>query len=123
MYAIPGILGLIVFTYIRPQEFVPGMAGVPWINLWLAMIVGGFALDLGKNRIRKEKTPTLWWSVAFYVWCLFTLLLKAPGELSQKFTYTTTGIGLSLVMQHAVQNMKTFIRVAKVMFVTAMFCV
>lgn len=123
MYAIPGILGLIVFTYIRPQEFVPSIAGIPWINMWLLLIIGGFAIDIGTGKIRKEKTPTLWWSIGFFFWTFFTLALKAPGEISAKFTQLTTGIGLSLVMQHAVQDMKTFVRVAKVMFVTAMFCV
>jgi len=49
MYAIPGILGLIVFTYIRPQEFVPAISGLPWINLWLAMMVGGFAMDISSG--------------------------------------------------------------------------
>lgn len=123
MYAIPGLLGLIVFTYIRPQEFVPQIAGIPWINMWLLMIMGGFAIDIGTGKIRKEKTPTLFWSVVFYFWCFFTLAIRAPGEIAGKATQLTTGIGLSLVMQHAIQDMKTFKRVAVVVFVTAMFCV
>lgn len=123
MYAIPGLLGLIVFTYIRPQEFVGAIAGIPWINLWLLMIIGGFAIDWSSGRLRKEKTPLFKWSVIFYFWCFFTLLARAPGELSGRFTYLTTGIGLSLVLQHAVQEVKTFLRVVVVVFLTAMFCV
>ncbi len=123
MYAIPGILGLIVFTYIRPQEFVTQIAGIPWINMWLLMIIGGFVLDLQTGKIRKEKTPALWWSVIFYLWCFMTLAIRAPGELSQRATQLTTGIGLSLVMQHAIQDMKSFKRVCITVFVTAMFCV
>lgn len=123
MYAIPGILGLIVFTYIRPQEFVPQMAGVPWINMWLLMIMGGFAIDIGTGKIRKEKTPTLWWSVVFGAWCFMTLAIRNPAELTKNATQLITGIGLSLIIQHAVQDMKTFKRVCAVVFVTAMFCV
>jgi hypothetical protein len=123
MYAIPGLLGLIVFTYIRPQEFVPQIAGIPWINMWLLMIIGGFAMDIGTGKIRKEKTPTLFWSVAFYGWCIFTLAIRSPGEISKTITLLTTGIGLSLVIQHDVQDMKAFKRICATVFVTAMFCV
>src|SRR5262245_54419062 len=123
MYALPGILGLIVFTYIRPQEFVEGMAAIPWINMWLALMLGGFVLDWTGGRLSKEKTPILWWAVAFYFWCFFTLALRAPGELGGRFTFLTTGIGLSLLIQHAVQTFKAFLRVVVVMFCTSMFCV
>ncbi|MBK8253188.1 MAG: O-antigen ligase family protein [Polyangiaceae bacterium] len=123
MYAIPGLIGLIIFTYVRPQEFVPGMGGLPWINMWLALILGGFIYDMTSGQLRKEKTPLLKWSLIFYVWCFFTLALKVPGEMAGKFTYLTTGIGLSLIIQHAIQSAKTFLRIALVVFATSMFCV
>jgi hypothetical protein len=123
MYAIPGILGLIVFTYIRPQEFVPAIEKIPWINLWLMMLIGGFVMDLNSGRIRKEKTPILWWAIFFYFWCFFTMALKAPGEIAGRATYLTTGIGLSLIIQHTLQNLKEFKKVMLVLFVTSMFCV
>lgn len=123
MHALPGLLGLIFFTYVRPQEFVPQIAGLPWINLWLLMILGGFASDWSAGRIRKEATPIFRWSIYFYLWCFATLAMKNPGELGGRFTYLTTGIGLSLVLQHAIQDVKTFLRVAFVVFITAMFCV
>lgn len=123
MYTLPGMLGLIVWTYIRPQEFTPAIQSIPWINLWLGLMVGGFILDLSQNKIRKEKTPILYWVLVFYVWCFITLAAKVPGEISSKATYLTTGFGLSLIIQHSIQDMKTFVRVAKVVFVTTMFCV
>jgi hypothetical protein len=123
MYALVGILGLVVFSYVRPQEFVPAIAGIPWINLWIAAMVGGFVLDMKSGRIRKEKTPVLYWAIFFYVWCFITMAIWAPGEVAGKATYLTTGIGLSLIMQHTIQDMKTFMRVVTVMFITSMFCV
>lgn len=123
MYAIPGLLGLIFFTYVRPQEFVTQIAGIPWINLWLLLILGGFASDWTSGRLRKEKTPLFKWSVMFYGWCFLTLALRQPGELGSRFTYLTTGIGLSLILQHTMQDVKTFLRVVVVVFITAMFCV
>lgn len=123
MYAVPGLLGLIFFTYVRPQEFVDQIAGIPWINLWLLMILGGFASDWTSGRLRKEKTPLFKWSVMFYFWCFLTLALRQPGELGSRFTYLTTGIGLSLILQHTMQDVKTFLRVVVVVFITAMFCV
>lgn len=123
MNAIPGLVGLIFFTYVRPQEFVTQIQGLPWINLWLLMIIGGFASDWSSGRIRKEKTPLYKWSIIFYCWCFFTLLLRQPAELASKFTYLTTGIGLSLILQHTMQDVKTFMRVAVTVFITAMFCV
>jgi len=123
MYVLLGLCGLIAFTYIRPQEFIPAFEGLPWINLWLGLMLGGFAMDWNAGRVRKEKTPFLAWALFFYFWCFFTLTLKFPGELAGRFTYLTTGIGLSLVIQHSVQTMKTFVKVATTIFVTAMFCV
>ena len=123
MYALPGILGLIVFVYIRPQEFTPAIAGIPWINIWLGPMVGGFTLDMTSGRLRKEKTPILWWAVFFYCWCFFTMALKAPGEIAGRITYLTTGIGLSLLVQHTLQNMGVFKKTMATIFVTTMFCV
>src|SRR5690349_13673927 len=120
MSALPGLLGVIMFTYIRPQEFVPAISGIPWINLWLLLMVGGFAIDWFSGKLRKEATPLFKWSVIFYVWCFFTLAMKMPGEISGKFTFLTTGVGLSLIIQHAVQNAKAFMRVTVVVFVTSM---
>ena len=123
MYTLVGMLGLIVWTYIRPQEFVTSIQSIPWINLWLALMIGGFAMDMSAGRIRKEKTPIFWWVIVFYFWCFLTLGAKVPGEISGKATFLTTGFGLSLIIQHTVQDMKTFLKVAKVIFVTSMFCV
>lgn len=123
MYSLVGILGLVVFAYIRPQEFVPAISSIPWINIWLILMMGGFYLDWSSGRIRKEKTPLLYWSIIFYIWCFITLGLKNSGEFSFRFTYLTTGIGLSLFLQHALQDMKSFLKVVTVVFVTTMFCV
>jgi hypothetical protein len=123
MYALPGLIGLIFFTYVRPQEFVGAIAGLPWINFWLLLILGGFAMDWNAGRIRKEATPIFRWSIYLYLWCYVTLALKMPGELGMRFTYLTTCVGLSLILQHAIQDVKTFLRIAVAVFCTAMFCV
>ena len=123
MYTLYGMLGLIVWTYVRPQEFTPAIQSIPWINLWLAMMVGGFAYDINQNLIRKEATPILRLAIIFYIWCYITLGIFAPGEIAGKATYLTTGIGLSLIIQHSIQNFKTFTKVVAVIFVTGMFCV
>ncbi|MEZ4312162.1 MAG: O-antigen ligase family protein [Polyangiaceae bacterium] len=123
MYCIPGIIGLIIFTYVRPQEFVPAIAGIPWINMWLLMILGGFVYDMMSGRLRKERTPHLPFALIFYVWCFVTLGLKNPAQTMQPFAFLTTCIGLSMIMQHAIQNVKTFLRIVTVVFTTSMFCV
>ena len=123
MYTLYGMLGLIVWTYIRPQEFTPAIQSIPWINLWLVMMLGGFAYDMSQNKIRKEKSPLLNWVIVFYFWCFITMGLKVPGEIAGRATYLTTGLGLSLIIQHSIQDMKAFLKLTTVVFITAMFCV
>ena len=57
MFAIPGILGLLLFIYVRPQEIVPALARVPFLYLFLALSLFGLMIDL---RLRVTKPQTNW---------------------------------------------------------------
>lgn len=113
MFSIPGVLGLIFLTFVRPQAFIPQLAGVPLVHIvYLATLVG-LVLDLRLRLIRPRATPLLWWAVAYLTWCLATTALRASGALSAAFSTVFICLALFFVTAHAIQSWKA-LRVAAV---------
>src|SRR4051812_46524996 len=80
MYAIPGLLALLSFIYIRPQEIFPALANVPFLYLFVVLTALGWALDLRLGFTRLRSSGMLWWGVAYFVWAGITLgIAKAQG--------------------------------------------
>jgi hypothetical protein len=111
MFSIPGVLGLIFLTFVRPQAFVLSLAGVPLVHLvYLATLVG-LVLDLRLRLIRPRATPLLWWALAYLAWCMITVGLRAPSQVSPAFSTVFICMALFFVTAHAIQSWRA-LRVA-----------
>jgi O-Antigen ligase len=106
MFAIPGILLLLVFIYVRPLEFVPALRAVPLLYLFFALAIFGFAIDWRLRRTQPRATPQLPWVVAFVAWCLITLAVRAPGKIPRAAIEIGVPIVLYLVIAHGVQTFR-----------------
>ncbi len=79
MFSAPGIAALILLIYIKPQEFIPGLEGVPLLYGFLGLAIFGFILDLRLGHARFDPPPH-WPYVALFVpWAFTTFLAKAGG--------------------------------------------
>jgi hypothetical protein len=121
MSALPGIIGLVVFLYLRPQEFVPGLSEWPFIHVSLAVAVVGLAHDVAERRTRLAPAPQLPWVAIFLVWCLMGLAYRQPDGLLLHGTRVLTSVMIYLIMAHAVQRVRIFVTVVTTIFAIGLF--
>lgn len=80
MYAIPGLLALLTFIYVRPQEIFPALQSVPFLYLFVLLAGLGWVLDVRLGFTRWKSSGLLWWGVGYFVWSAATLLIaKTQG--------------------------------------------
>ena len=106
MFAIPGILLLLVFIYVRPLEFLLWLRVVPLLYIFCGLAIFGFAVDLRLKRVRPMLTPQGPWVAAFFVWCLITLLVKARDRLMADAISLAISLVLYLIIAHGVQTFR-----------------
>src|SRR5262245_32654003 len=94
MFAIPGILALIFFIYIRPQEFAPRLQSFPFLYACFALALLGFALDLRLRLVRWRPIPQTFWVLAYVLWCFATVTLRNREALQDEFVR----IGVAVVL-------------------------
>lgn len=116
MFSIPGLIGLIVLTYIRPQAFLVELQGVPIVHLVYLVAAVGFAIDLRSRLLSPTAAPLLGWSIAYYVWSILTLAVARPGELNAVLPATVVRFLLFFMTAQAVQSFRA-VRVAVVSLV------
>jgi hypothetical protein len=107
LFALPGIILLILTIYLRPQEIFPILQSVPLLHLLMGLSMFGIALDWRLRLSRPTATPQLVWAVTFTIWCVLSLLIKAPpdgliGELIEAFI----PLGLFLIIAHGIQTFR-----------------
>ena len=75
VFAIPGILALLVFIYLRPQEVFEAARALPFLHLFLLLTLAGFVIDLAIRKIQAKATPQLRWAVVFLIWAIITMAI------------------------------------------------
>ncbi|HZS40674.1 MAG TPA: O-antigen ligase family protein [Polyangia bacterium] len=121
MFAIPGIVALIVFIYIRPQEFILPLRVLPLLYLFFAAAIFGFGVDLKLRRIRPMLTPQLGWAGLFFAWCMLTLAVRAPGKIPRGALELGISIILYLLIGHGVQTFRAFQLVVGTLLAVTLF--
>jgi hypothetical protein len=107
MFGVLGIIGLVVFIYLKPQEFIPQLERIPFLYLFLALAIFGVAVDVRSRLVRIEKGPHLYYVIAFYVWCMFTGAVKTGGTgLVGPAVQLSIALVLYLLISTAVQSFK-----------------
>ncbi len=107
MFGILGIIGLVVFIYLKPQEFITPLERIPFLYLFLALAIFGVAVDVRSRLVRIEKGPHLTYVLAFYVWCLFTGTVKSGGSgIAGPIVQLTIALVLYLLISTAAQTFK-----------------
>jgi hypothetical protein len=79
MYAIPGLLALLTFIYVRPQEIFPALQSVPFLYLFVLLAALGWMLDVRLGYTRLRNSGLLWWGVAYFLWSAVTLGFALAG--------------------------------------------
>lgn len=121
MFAIPGVIALIVFILARPQEAVPLLQRVPFLHLFTVLAVFGWIVDIRLRRLQPIATPGLPWAIAFLGWALVTIAVVVPEKLLGKTVTMAILFALYATIAHGIQKFRTFQIVAGVMVASCLF--
>ncbi len=120
MFAIPGILGILLFIYLRPQEAYAPMQGVPFLYLFFALILFGAAVDLRLRVTKAIPIPALPWALGFLVWCLITVALNKPEQLMPSAISLFITIAIFILVAQSIQSFQVFEKVAAMLIALGM---
>ncbi len=112
MFAIPGILGILFFIYLRPQEAYAPLQGVPFLYLFFALILFGAAVDLRLRVTKAIAIPGLPWAAALLVWCLITVAINKPEQLVDSAIHLFITIAIFVLIAQSVQSFRIFEKVS-----------
>jgi hypothetical protein len=108
VFAIPGVVCLIVFILVRPQEFIPILQRVPFLHLFTALAVLGWVIDIRLRRLQPISVPTLPLVIAFLAWAIIGTAVVAPDHLIERGVEFAILFCLYAVIAHGVQKFRTF---------------
>jgi hypothetical protein len=121
MFAVPGILLLIAFIYLRPQEFLPTLTALPLLYLFVGLALFGLAVDYRLRVSRPIGTPQLPFALLFFAWCLLTVAVRAPALILAEALPIAVAITLYVIIGHGVQTFRAFQWVAGLLLVIVLF--
>lgn len=108
MFAIPGIVCLILFILVRPQEFILPLQRVPFLHLFTGLAILGWVIDVRLRRLQPVSVPTLPLVVAFLAWAIIGTAVNAPEQLLGRGVELGILFALYAVIAHGVQKFRTF---------------
>src|SRR5262245_35693436 len=108
MASLPGIIGLVLFLYIRPQELFEPLKDFNFLYVCLFLAVAGMGYDISRKRTVLMSTPHLRYVVMFSLWCIVTLALRKPSEVSTRATAILVCLTLYAVMATGIQSIQAF---------------
>lgn len=106
MFSIPGVLGLIFLTYVRPQAFVLAFHGVPLLHMVYATAAIGFIIDLRMRLIRVRIAPLMWLAVLYFLWILLSLAIGHADLLGAAVPGIVILFALFFMTAQAVQSFR-----------------
>jgi O-antigen ligase len=104
MFALPGIIALLAFVYLRPQEVLPALAPIG-PGLAIAACLFGLVVDVRRHLVRPLLSPLLVTTALFFAFCLLDLLLKVPAAGAKLPVYLTALI-IPVLISQAVQGIR-----------------
>jgi O-antigen ligase len=106
MFALPGILGLIFFIYVRPQEILLDLQRLPLFYIFFALALFGFAVDIRLRVNKASPVPQLLWTVLLFLWAILTLVIKSPEQALRGSLEFAVSITLFFVIAHSVHTFR-----------------
>ncbi|HTM44852.1 MAG TPA: O-antigen ligase family protein [Polyangiaceae bacterium] len=106
MFAIPGIVALIILIYARPQEFVERLQAVPLLYVFFALALFGWLIDVRVKNTHLSITPQLPWVALFFVWASASAMIQAKGDAFEQIMGLGICVALFVLIAHGVQSFR-----------------
>ncbi len=121
MFALLGIIGLMVSIYVRPYEWNADLASIPFLYICCAIALIGIAFDFGMRRSRYIPNPLLPYCAFLAFWCVVTLGIAEPSLVTSKSSPILISLLLFVLISHGVQTVKAFTRLVLTIFALGLF--
>ncbi len=111
MFAIGPILLEVIFVLLKPQELYEFLTILQPLYTLPALIVLGFVFDTGRFGIRAGNVtlaPYFWIAIFFFAWCLLTVILRAPQQLTTQAILFGTSVLMAMAIAHGVQTWRLY---------------
>jgi hypothetical protein len=108
MFALPGVLALLVFVYLRPQEFSEQLKSFPGLYVSFGLAIFGLLVDVRQGHTRVTAAPQLAPALALYAWFLLTIGLRAPAAFASEGVSFLIAIAIYAVVAHGVETFRAF---------------
>ncbi|MEZ4439915.1 MAG: hypothetical protein R3B72_12540 [Polyangiaceae bacterium] len=112
MFALPGILFLVVLVLVRPFELEPSLQSIPLLYIAMGLALLGMAIDFGMGKNRYKSTPLTPLIILFYLWCFLTAARWDAGAAFGNTKPLLICILISLVMIHGAARPQSLHRIA-----------
>ena len=116
MFALPGIIALVFFIYVRPQEVVTELQRLPLLYMFFGLAIFGLAVDLRLRVNKFSGTPQLPWAVLLFLWALVSLGIQAPDQLMRSGLEFAVAVTLYVVIAHSVHTFRALQIVTGMLF-------
>lgn len=120
MFAIPGILGILFFVYLRPQEAIEQLQGIPFLYLFFGLMLFGAAVDLRLRITKAISIPALPWAIVFVIWSLFSVAMMKPDQLMLWGVQLFITTGIFVLIAQSIQTFRMFETVAAMLVALAL---
>src|SRR5690242_2467519 len=121
MFAIPGALGIIFLTYIRPQLFIEGLKGVPLVALVYVLAAVGFVIDLRTRLLKPRAAPMLWQALIYFAWLIVTLALRRSDLFGSEMGGLSIVFSLFFMISVTVQSFRALKTAAALLALIGVF--
>src|SRR6188768_733797 len=95
MFVIPGIVALLAYVCIRPQDVWEAVRVVTF-PMVLAFAAFGLVLDVSVGATKPRPSLIMALGAAFFVWAILTIAIRAPDTLSENLLILAAPAGLFL---------------------------
>lgn len=119
MFTLPGLSALLVFIYLRPQEFMPLLQKLPLLYIFFAAAVGGLVIDLKLRLLKPIPARSLLFATLFFGWTMVSIGVKVPAasKIAEIIDFAIAFVTFVVVCQ----GVQSF-RALRVVACTLVFC-
>ncbi|WP_437593351.1 O-antigen ligase family protein [Sorangium sp. So ce1000] len=95
------VCALCALVIIKPQEFIPALAGIPLVHAAFGITLLCVALDVVWRRLKPALAPQVVYALAFLAWAALTTALKRPDALEERGMQLATVAGIFVAISVA----------------------
>ncbi|AUX42148.1 hypothetical protein SOCE26_035750 [Sorangium cellulosum] len=95
------VCALCALVILKPQEFIPELAGIPLVHAAFGLTLLAAALDVVWRRLTPALAPQVVYALAFLAWAALTTAIKRPSALEERGLQIATVAGLFVAVSVA----------------------